>query len=140
MIEDAETRNQQNLKRLRKQEALSKDIGAPRFHKVPNAKYTLVGWGSTYGAIKEASDTLNSEGVAVNVLHLSEIWPFPAEAVASILNNGTKSIAIEGNATAQLAQLIRRETGHAVNGRILKFDGRPLSSEEIVNRFKKEAF
>ena len=140
MIEDAETRNQQNLKRLRKQDALSKEIGAPRFHEVPNAKYTLVGWGSTYGAIKEAGDTLNSEGVAVNVLHLSEIWPFPAEAVASILNNGTKSIAVEGNATAQLAQLIRRETGHAVNGSILKFDGRPLSAGEIVNRFKKEAF
>ncbi|MFC2047858.1 2-oxoacid:acceptor oxidoreductase subunit alpha [Chloroflexota bacterium] len=140
MIEDGETRNQQHLKRLRKQDALSKEIGAPRFHKVPNAKYTLVGWGSTYGAIKEASDTLNSQGIAVNVLHLSEIWPFPAEAIASALNNGTKSIAIEGNATAQLAQLIRRETGHVVNGSILKFDGRPLSAGEIVNRFKKEAF
>ncbi|MFC1976663.1 2-oxoacid:acceptor oxidoreductase subunit alpha [Chloroflexota bacterium] len=140
MIEDAETRNQQNLKRLRKQDALSKEIGAPRFHKAPNAKYTLVGWGSTYGAIKEAGDTLNSEGVAVNVLHLSEIWPFPAEAVASILDNGAKSIAIEGNATAQMAQLIRRETGQAVSGSILKFDGRPFSAEEIVTRFKKEGF
>jgi len=140
IIEDAETRNQQNLKRLRKQDALKTEIGEPRFLKAPDARYTLVGWGSTYGAIKEASDTLNSEGIAVNVLHLSEIWPFPAEAVESILNNGTKSIAIEGNATAQLAQLIRRETGHAVNGSILKFDGRPLSAGEIVNRFKKEAF
>jgi len=139
LIEDAETRNQQNLKRLRKQAALRTEIGEPRFLKVPDAKYILVGWGSTYGAIKEASDALNSEGVAVNVLHLSEIWPFPAEAIASILNNGTKSIAIESNATAQLAQLIRRETGHVVNGSILKFDGRPLSAGEIVNRFKKEA-
>ncbi|MFC2072757.1 2-oxoacid:acceptor oxidoreductase subunit alpha [Chloroflexota bacterium] len=140
LIEDAETRNQQNLKRLRKQDGLKTEIREPRFLKVPDAKYTLIGWGSTYGAIKEASDTLNSQGIAVNVLHLSEIWPFPAEAVASILNNGTKSIVIEGNATAQLAQLIRRETGHAVNGSILKFDGRPLSSGEIVDRFKKEVF
>ncbi|MFC2052476.1 2-oxoacid:acceptor oxidoreductase subunit alpha, partial [Chloroflexota bacterium] len=138
IIEDAGTRNQQNLKRLHKQEALSKDIGAPRFHKVPNAKYTLVGWGSTYGAIKEAGDTLNSQGVAVNVLHLSEIWPFPAEAVESILNNGTKSIAIEGNATAQMSQLIRRETGHKTDITILKFDGRPSSPQEIVDRMKKE--
>ncbi|MFC2035355.1 2-oxoacid:acceptor oxidoreductase subunit alpha [Chloroflexota bacterium] len=140
IIEDAKTRNQQNLKRLRKQDALKAEIGEPKFLKVPNAKYTFVGWGSTYGAIKEASDTLNNEGVAVNVLHLSEIWPFPTEAIASILQKGTKSIAIESNATAQLAQLIRRETGYAVNGRILKFDGRPLSAEEIVNRFKKEDY
>ncbi len=140
MIEDGETRNQQNLKRLRKQDALRTEIREPRFLKVPDAKYIMVGWGSTYGAIKEASDVLNSEGVAVNVLHLSEIWPFPAEAVASILNNGTKSIAIEGNTTAQLAQLIRRETGHKVSGNILKFDGRPFSPQEIVDRLKKEVF
>ncbi|MFC2044395.1 2-oxoacid:acceptor oxidoreductase subunit alpha [Chloroflexota bacterium] len=140
MIEDAGTRNQQDLKRLRKQDTLNKEISAPRFHKVPNAKYTLVGWGSTYGAIKEASAILNSEGVPVNVLHLSEIWPFPTEAVASALNNGTRNIAIEGNATAQLAQLIRRETGLAINDSILKFDGRPLSQGEIIDRFKKEGF
>ena len=140
MIEDGETRNQQNLKRLRKQDTLSKEIGAPRFHKVPDAKYTLVGWGSTYGAIKEASDALNSDGIPINVLHLSEIWPFPAEAVASILNDGTKNITVEGNATGQMAKLIRRETGHEVSGNILKFDGRPLSAEEIVARFKKEGF
>jgi len=140
MIEDGETRNQQNIKRLRKQDTLSKEIGAPRFHKVPDAKYTLVGWGSTYGAIKEASDALNSDGIPINVLHLSEIWPFPAEAVASILNDGTKNITVEGNATGQMAKLIRRETGHEVSGNILKFDGRPLSAEEIVARFKKEGF
>ncbi|MFC1988738.1 2-oxoacid:acceptor oxidoreductase subunit alpha [Chloroflexota bacterium] len=140
MIEDGETRNQQHLKRLRKRDSLGKEIGAPRLHKVANAKYSLVGWGSTYGAIKEAGDTLNSEGVAVNVLHLSEIWPFPAETVASVLNSGTKNIVVEGNATAQMAGLIRRETGHEVSGSILKFDGRPFSAEEIVSRFKKEGF
>ncbi|MFC2068615.1 2-oxoacid:acceptor oxidoreductase subunit alpha [Chloroflexota bacterium] len=140
IIEDAETRKQQNLKRLRKQKGLKTETGEPRFLKVSDARYTLIGWGSTYGAIKEASDTLNNEGIAVNVLHLSEIWPFPVDVVETILNNGTKSIVIEGNATAQLAQLIRCETGRTVNGSILKFDGRPLSSGEIVNSFNKEAF
>jgi 2-oxoglutarate ferredoxin oxidoreductase subunit alpha len=140
MIEDAETRNQQVLKRLRKNEGLKTEIGKPKFLKVPHAKYTLVGWGSTFGAIKESSDILNSEGVGVNVLHLNEIWPFPSEAVAAILNNGTKNIAIEGNATGQLAQLIRRETGLELNDSILKFDGRPLSPADIVAYFKKEAF
>ena len=138
LIEDAQTRNQQNLKRLLKLNGLKSEINSPKFHKSQNAKFTLIGWGSTYGAIREAAELLKEVGVAANVLHLSEIWPFPAEAVSSALNSGAKSIVIESNYTAQMAQLIRRETGHKVSGNILKFDGRPFSPEEIVVRLKKE--
>ncbi len=138
MIEDGQTRNQQNLKRLRKQNGLMAEINNPKIHKVPNAEFTLIGWGSTYGAINEAADLLQKDGVATNVLHISEIWPFPVEAVSSVLDNGAKSVVIESNATAQMAQLIRRETGYKVNGTILKFDGRPFYAEEIVDRLKKE--
>jgi len=140
LIEDAQTRHQQNLKRLRKINGLKIETDSPKFYKVPDAEFTLIGWGSTYGAIREAAELLHRDGVAVNILHLSEIWPFPTEAVSSALNNSAKSITIESNATAQMAQLIRRETGHKVGGNILKFDGRPFSPEEIVDRMKKEAF
>jgi 2-oxoglutarate ferredoxin oxidoreductase subunit alpha len=140
LIEDAETRNQQNLTRLRKLDCLKADISNPKLHKVPDAAFTLIGWGSTYGAIREAAELLKENGVAANVLHLSEIWPFPTEAVSSALNNGARSVVIESNATAQMAQLIRRETGHHVNGNILKFDGRPFSPGEIADRLKKEVF
>jgi len=138
MIEDGETRNQQNLKRLRKQNGLKAEVSSPEIHKSPNAEFTLVGWGSTYGAIREASDLLKKDGLPANILHISEIWPFPTETVASVLKNGAKSIVIECNATAQMAQLIRRETGYNVDGTILKSDGRPFSSQEIVDRMKKE--
>ncbi len=140
LIEDIETRNQQNLKRLRKQNGLMAEISSPKLHESPNAEFTLIGWGSTYGAIREAADLLQKDGAAANVLHLSEIWPFPKEAVSSALNNGTKSVVIESNATAQMANLIRRETGHQVSSTILKFDGRPFSPQEIVDRLKKEVF
>ncbi|MFC2056435.1 2-oxoacid:acceptor oxidoreductase subunit alpha, partial [Chloroflexota bacterium] len=138
LIEDGDTRNQQNLKRMRKQNGLAAEISNPKFHHLPNAKFILVGWGSTYGAIREAADLLQKDRVPVNILHLNEIWPFPKEAVSSVLNNGVKSIVIENNATAQMAQLIRRETGHEVDSTILKSDGRPFSPEEIVSRLKKE--
>jgi 2-oxoglutarate ferredoxin oxidoreductase subunit alpha len=138
MIEDGETRDQQNLKRLRKHEGLKMEINSPRFHQTPNAEYTLIGWGSTYGAIREAADLLQKDGVAANVLHISEIWPFPAETITPILNDSTRSIVIESNATAQMAQLIRRETGYKVTSTILKSDGRPFSPQEIVDGVKKE--
>jgi len=137
MIEDAETRNQQNMKRLRKLDSLRDEIGNPRVHRESNVEFTLIGWGSTYGAIKEAADLLRQDGVAANILHLSEIWPFPVETVSSALDSPAKSITIESNATGQMAQLIRQETGHKVHGSILKFDGRPFSPQYIVSELKK---
>jgi 2-oxoglutarate ferredoxin oxidoreductase subunit alpha len=115
-------------------------MAKPKWEGVSDAEFTLIGWGSTYGVIREAADLLHNEGVETNRLHLGEIWPFPREVVSELLNNGTKSIVIENNATAQMASLIKLETGHEVDGMMLKFDGRPFSPEEIVNRLKKEAF
>ncbi|MBM4461800.1 MAG: 2-oxoacid:acceptor oxidoreductase subunit alpha [Chloroflexi bacterium] len=138
-IEDAETRRQMVLKRMRKLDGLRSELGKPRVHKKRGAKITLVGWGSTYGAIKEAQELLVAEGLPVNVLHLNEIWPFPADDVALILRGSKKNIFIESNATGQLAQLTRRETGIKADATILKFDGRPFSAQYIVNGVKKEA-
>jgi 2-oxoglutarate ferredoxin oxidoreductase subunit alpha len=138
MIEDAATRSQQVEKRLRKLNGLKQEITPPEFNEVDSADLTLIGWGSTYGAIQEAAAMLKKDGTAVNTLHLSQLWPFPSEAVAAALGKSNKSIVIEGNATAQLAALIRRETGQAVDATILKYDGRPFSPEEIVDRLSKE--
>lgn len=138
IIEDAETRNKMMLKRLRKLNGLKSELDQPRFHKAAKADMTLVGWGSTYGSIKEAAAILQKDGLIANVLHLNELWPFPAEAVSSALHIAPKSYVIENNATGQLAHLIRRETGIKATGNILKFDGRPFSPEYIVNAIKKE--
>jgi len=80
---------------------------------------------------------LASEGVPVNVLHLSEIWPFPAEDVAAAMSSARQSIVIEGNATGQFGALIRQETGIKADAAILKFDGRPFSASYIVNQLKE---
>jgi len=137
MTESAEIRTRQVIKRLKKYSGLKSEMGQPRFHEMPDAELTLIGWGSTYGAIKEASEMLKKEGAANNVLHFSEVWPFPVETVAPILQNSRKSIVIENNATGQFAHLIRGETGHKVSGTINKFDGRPISPSFILNELRK---
>lgn len=138
IIEDAETRTAMVLKRMRKLEGLKGDLGTPKTHTKPNAEFTLVGWGSTYGAIKEAAELLEADGIQANTLHLNELWPFPVEAVTSAMADSTKTIVIENNATGQLARLIRAETGIEAHRSILKFDGRPFSPRYIVNTLKKE--
>jgi 2-oxoglutarate ferredoxin oxidoreductase subunit alpha len=138
MIEDAATRNSQVEKRLRKLGGLSQEITMPEFHKSEGAGFTLIGWGSTYGALQEAATLLKKDGVPVNTLHFRQLWPFPSEVVISALKKTRKNIVVEGNATSQLTALIRRETGRAVDGAILKYDGRPFSPREIVDRLHKE--
>jgi 2-oxoglutarate/2-oxoacid ferredoxin oxidoreductase subunit alpha len=138
MIEDPEARTAMMLKRLRKIEGLRQEIAAPATYGPEQAEITLIGWGSTHGAIKEAVDLAGRDGLRVNMVHLSELWPFPAEAVARVLEGSRATFAVENNATAQLAHLLRAETGHQVTGRILKFDGRPFSPGYIVGKIKQE--
>jgi 2-oxoglutarate ferredoxin oxidoreductase subunit alpha len=138
MIEDASLRTRMMLKRMKKMDGLRNETATVRFHRRQNAKATLVGWGSTYGAIMEAASILEQKKLNVNVLQLNELWPFPADAVTSALNSTKRSIVIENNITGQLAQLITAQTGIKPTGNIRKFDGRPFSPSYIVKEVKKE--
>jgi 2-oxoglutarate ferredoxin oxidoreductase subunit alpha len=138
LTEDAQERMAQVQKRLRKLLPLKKESGTPRKYGSRGAETTLIGWGSTYGAIHEAVDILHGEGASVNMLHLNELWPFPTKAVSDAISKARNSRVIENNATGQLAQLIRAETGHNVTGRILKFDGRPFTPAYIAEAVRKE--
>jgi 2-oxoglutarate/2-oxoacid ferredoxin oxidoreductase subunit alpha len=138
MIEDSASRNAQVEKRLRKLEGLKLEITPPEFRPAPNAKATLIGWGSTYGAIREAAALLEEDGEPVNTLHFSQLWPFPVNAAVEALGKSAKNIVVENNATAQLAGLIQRETTHKIDGTILKYDGRPFFPREIADRLRKE--
>ncbi len=137
LTESAEFRTQQVAKRLRKYNSLQAEISPPRFHEMPNAEMTLIGWGSTYGAIKEASDELKKEGTACNVLHFTEVWPFPASFVSAALKKTARNVVIESNATGQLAYLICAETGYRATQQINKWDGRPISCRNILDELKK---
>ena len=72
------------------------------------------------------------------MLHLNELWPFPAQAVTDAIKRARNSYIIESNATGQLARLIKAETGRDVSGQILKFDGRPFTPAYIADAVKKE--
>jgi len=139
LTEDAGERTAQVQKRLRKLIPLEKEIDTPQSYGPKKAATTLIGWGSTYGAIHEAADILRKEDISVNMLHLNELWPFAAKAVADAVSKARNSYAIENNATGQLARLIKAETGYDVSGRILKYDGRPFTPAYIAQAVRKEA-
>ena len=137
LIEDAETRKKMMDKRFQKLVHLKEEVIAPRFYGAEKAENLLIGWGSTYGVIKETAETLNKNGGSYSHLHLSQIWPFPTEAVTAALKNAKRSFVIENNATGQLAGLIRRETGISIGRSILKYDGRPFTPAMIAQELRK---
>ncbi len=132
MTEDASMRVQMSNKRLKKFAAMKQIVYPPQIFGDTDAEITFVSWGSTRGAILDAIDLLAAGGRKARLVHLSWLFPFPAEAVLAALSSSTRIIDVEQNATGQLASLIREHTGLLVKEKILKYDGRPLYPEEIV--------
>jgi 2-oxoglutarate ferredoxin oxidoreductase subunit alpha len=138
LTEGAGMRTEIVSKRLRKLDKFSSRNVRPHTYGPAEADILLIGWGSTYGALREAADILKDEGSSVRLLHLGCFYPFPTEAVAKAMDRVKTVIVAEGNASGQLARLIRTETGREVDGKILKFDGRPFTPAYIVEKIRQE--
>lgn len=106
-------------------------------HGPAEADLTIVGWGSTKGTILDAIKELEERGLSINFLQCRLMRPFPADAVEAILRKARKLALVEENYSGQLGSLIREHTGVKIEHRILKFDGRPFSQDELVNAFEK---
>jgi len=135
IIEDAETRVKMVQKRIfKKLPNIIREIAPPLLYGNPDPEVVFVGWGSTFGVMKEAADLLSNEQ-KIAVLHFSVLWPFPSTDVfdyLKILKNSKLSICIENNATGQFARLIRAETGYEFAARINRYDGRPFTLESLT--------
>lgn len=135
--EDAANRVKMVDKRFAKLRGLVGEVPPPKLHGPKTADLTIVGWGSTKGAILTALQHLKEEGVTANFLQPVTILPFPDKAVAAALGHARKTLLVEANRTAQLGGIIRERTGIAVSDHLLKYDGRPIYPEEIVKRAKE---
>ncbi len=125
-------------KRMQKLEEARKEMRAPAFYGPADAETTLVCWGSTYGACREAADMLIAKGQKVNVLKFQDVWPLPTEAALQALNSCKRVVAVEQNYSSQLTRLLRQATGFEIKETINKYDGRPLAPEYIISGLGQE--
>lgn len=137
ITESDEVRKKMVDKRMRKLEGLKQEIEEPWNIGDEKPENLIVCWGSTYGAVKEAVDRLREEDVSIGALIFGDIWPFPTEKLLKMIKTANKIIDIEQNATAQLDSLIREEALIKSTEKILKYDGRPFSGDEIYMRLKE---
>ena len=119
-------------KRARKFQDIVTAIAPPELEGPADADVTLVGWGSTYGVIKEAIEQLAEKGVKANQLPIKWIVPFHADAVTEILTSAKQVIIVENNYSGQFYRYMRSETGLSVHGHIRKYDGEPFMPHHIV--------
>lgn len=132
ITEDAEVRNLMVRKRLQRLQAVAAEMDEPELYGHPEPDILLLGWGSTYGILREAVDILKGEPHRVALLHFSDLWPLPVSRVTQLLPRVRWSFCVENNATGQFAGLLRRETGLIVNHQVLKYDGRPFDSHQVA--------
>lgn len=135
LIENPEPRMRIMEKRLKKIEFIRKAFPKPELYGDKNADITLIGWGSTKYAIREAMHEISdSANLSINHLHIKYMAPFQAEEIKAILQVCKRIIIIEGNYTGQLASLIREETGIEIKNKILKYDGKQFSADEVYKK------
>jgi 2-oxoglutarate/2-oxoacid ferredoxin oxidoreductase subunit alpha len=99
----------------------------------PSGGVTIVSWGSTKGAILDAIDRLVAEGKKVRFIQIRLMHPFPTTLVEKMLANSKVLVDIEMNYTSQLGVLIKQNLSRSIDYKIVKYNGRPMSSSEVYN-------
>ncbi len=139
----------QTDKRARKQKTYlgelpylgSKHLGfaPPKYYGKQEASIVLVCWGGMKPAVLEAQSQLEQNGISVGVLHFTHVYPL-AQTIKTMFDTTKQYIFVENNSEAQLAKIIRMELGIDIGrtpkDQILRYDGRPLLTDEIVRRVK----
>lgn len=135
--EDEENRISMHDKRFKKFELAAREIPDPELVGSKQADLTIIGWGSTKGPILEAMKLLEKDGIKTNYLQILFVSPFPAKKVSEIIKKVKKTVIVENNKTAQMAGIIKENTGLDIDYKVLKYDGRAFSPEEICYRIKE---
>ncbi|MCS7165443.1 MAG: 2-oxoacid:acceptor oxidoreductase subunit alpha [Candidatus Calescibacterium sp.] len=133
ICEESNNRTIMFEKRMKKIHTILKEVPDSlkyRLYGPGDAEYTIVSWGSAKGPILDSLEELNKY-YKINFLQIILLKPFPANEIKQILSNSKMIIGIEANYSGQLCNLIRKETGINIHKRILKWNGRPFSREEI---------
>jgi 2-oxoglutarate ferredoxin oxidoreductase subunit alpha len=139
ITESAEVRNRMMEKRMKKIDGLAKELKEPEFIGTEDFETLLIGWGSTWGPIREALNILNSKGVKkYAALIFSDVYPLPTKRLTEKAAMAKELVNVEQNFTGQLAKLIRMETGIRMSRSVLKYDGRQISGREIAEQLAKE--
>jgi 2-oxoglutarate ferredoxin oxidoreductase subunit alpha len=132
LTEDLAERTRQVDKRLAKGRGIAGEVVPPELYGDIEPELLIVSWGSTRGAAREAADSLRARGSSVGTMHFPQVWPLVPGQFVDRLERAKRVVCVEGNATGQLANLVRRASGFEITERIGRYDGLPMTPEYIL--------
>ena len=102
----------------------------------PDARFGLIGWGSTEGPVVEAIERLAERGIEVQALIARLISPVPEAAIQEFLDSVEQVAVIELNKSGQYASLIQSTFCRRVI-RMNKYDGLPFKTEDVCQMVER---
>ncbi|HMG55456.1 MAG TPA: 2-oxoacid:acceptor oxidoreductase subunit alpha [Kofleriaceae bacterium] len=125
----ADNHEKQTHVRAEKIERIAQDIGELDLSGAGSGDVLIVGWGGTFGALRQAQQQLAAQGVQVSHAHLR--WLSPLEpGLAKIIHNFKRVIVAELN-MGQLRMIIRATFLVDAIG-LNKIQGQPFKVREVV--------
>jgi 2-oxoglutarate ferredoxin oxidoreductase subunit alpha len=117
--------------RARKVAGIARDLPPTEVFGPTDPDLLVVGWGSTFGAIRQAVTELQEAGQRVSQVHLRHLNPLPAD-LGDILARARRVLVPEIN-LGQLVRVLRAEYLVPAIG-FQKIQGRPFKVSELVAR------
>ncbi len=128
-------------KRRNKLIELSKKLPLPEIFGEQEGDVLLIGWGSTYGPIKESVERLRAEGHKVGSAHIRHLHPMPAN-LDTLFAKFKQVVVVEMNDSGmygygQLATMLRASLADPKIQSLCKTDGLNFRIREIVTGVEK---
>jgi 2-oxoglutarate ferredoxin oxidoreductase subunit alpha len=123
-------------KRREKLQQLAAELPIPEVNGDADAETLLVGWGSTYGPIREAVERTRSQGRKLASLHLRHVHPLP-DGLGEIFQRFQRVVVVEMNdegvyGYGQLASILRARYCNPNITSLTKTDGLTFRVREIL--------
>jgi len=123
-------------KRRRKLQELAAEIPLPEVYGESPGQTLLVGWGSTFGPIREAVDRARERGKSVSSIHLRHLHPLPS-GLENVFARFDRIVVAEMNdqglyGYGQLATILRARFCEPKISSLTKTDGLTFRVKEIL--------
>ena len=128
----------QTAKRRSKLQKLAAELPLPEIYGEQEGDVLLVGWGSTYGPIHDATKRARSVGEKIGAIHLRHIHPLP-DGLEKIFAKFQRIVVVEMNdegiyGFGQLATILRARYCEPKIQSVTKTDGLTYRVKEILGR------
>jgi 2-oxoglutarate ferredoxin oxidoreductase subunit alpha len=126
---DPENHERMTLLRENKVLKVAESYGPTEVFGESSGKLLVLGWGSTFGAIRGAVLRAQSKGLSVSQAHVRNVWPLPQD-LGEVMSRFDRVLVPELN-RGQLCRLLRSE--FLIDATSLpKVQGKPFGSEELL--------